>query len=949
MLLCIAGAALNAALFCGSFFRSLAKLNEEPVAVVAFKYKTARRKFLGRAVWDRLRQDSPVYNGDTIHTAQASGATIWFSDGNIMELSERTMAQVFLDGDKTLRARLSEGSALIDASASARGMSVSSQDVEVSVRPGASVNAMSAASGGVFSMQVFKGGADVSASDGPTVPVGAGEAVRVDGGAAVKIPLSAVAPPPNARIVCHTEGAAAVRFAWSAEPSDFSTGIVFELACDRAFEDVVSRRTVARFSELTEECAPGTYFWRLYAVRGAQADFDSAAGGTYTVVRSLPPRLAAPSRDSAISYRSRLPAVRFVWSESAFASSYRLVVADNPALDAPAVDCRQDSASAIISTLGEGTWFWQVTPYYAFNGIGFEASSEVGQFQIARKEALSTPVLLVPQDGAVVNAGGGKGVLFSWKMDAEADSYRLLVADNPQLARPLVDVRTSENCYALDAGKLERFDGTYWWGVSYTDSEGAASGWSAVNALLAVKAAPEHRAVEPSDGYRVAQNLVPDMVFSWKSSLPDGFEDRLQIASDKSFSQLVYDCAAAGSSMKGVNLDAGDYWWRLKSSCRGAGGAADGMERATEARLLRVLDALDKAVLVQPLGRVVAQTPAPVAFRWEAVDGADFYQFAVFGADGVVPVCEETVFGTEASADLSGVQPEGALYRWEVQARADSVPGVQSRISGRCAEAEFQLVKARPVAVTAPARNAAVDGIDAVLRPVVARWTADEPVQSAVLTLRRTDVSPPQVVLQVPSAAQIAAGRGVAPDAVVLDTAGGLRPGTYEIIVRAVTADGIDISNTDEEDVGRFTVLPAAPLDAPAGFSATPGTLDAAWLQNPENHRGIRFSWMPVDGATDYLFSVARADGGRAVLRRRSGGSCGLSLDFSELSEADRLLFMNGRFIATVEAERRIDRDGDGSAETVLQGGRKASASFATAVPSPKKADGGNAANLYGK
>lgn len=64
------------------------KLNEQPIATITLKYKTVQRKFMDRVVWDRLRQNYPVYNGDTIHTATLSEANIWFNDGNVMEMIE---------------------------------------------------------------------------------------------------------------------------------------------------------------------------------------------------------------------------------------------------------------------------------------------------------------------------------------------------------------------------------------------------------------------------------------------------------------------------------------------------------------------------------------------------------------------------------------------------------------------------------------------------------------------------------------------------------------------------------------------------------------------------------------------------------------------------------------------------------------------------------------------
>lgn len=55
ILVCLIGVFLNSYLFYNSFFRALTKLNEEPIATITFKYKTAQRKFLDRVVWDRLR------------------------------------------------------------------------------------------------------------------------------------------------------------------------------------------------------------------------------------------------------------------------------------------------------------------------------------------------------------------------------------------------------------------------------------------------------------------------------------------------------------------------------------------------------------------------------------------------------------------------------------------------------------------------------------------------------------------------------------------------------------------------------------------------------------------------------------------------------------------------------------------------------------------------------
>lgn len=73
---------------CGRTAALGSKLNEQPIATITLKYKTAQRKFMDRVDWNRLRQDSPVYNGDTIHTATLSEANIWFNDENVIEMIE---------------------------------------------------------------------------------------------------------------------------------------------------------------------------------------------------------------------------------------------------------------------------------------------------------------------------------------------------------------------------------------------------------------------------------------------------------------------------------------------------------------------------------------------------------------------------------------------------------------------------------------------------------------------------------------------------------------------------------------------------------------------------------------------------------------------------------------------------------------------------------------------
>jgi len=117
-------------------------------------------------IWDRLRQHSPVYDGDTIRTAAESEATIYFEDGNIMELGENTMAQVFFH-DGQVETSVSGGLFVVNSSNAKNGALVKTGSSSVVVSAGSSISAT------------------VSEAAGTRVNVASGEAVFTDENGAV--------------------------------------------------------------------------------------------------------------------------------------------------------------------------------------------------------------------------------------------------------------------------------------------------------------------------------------------------------------------------------------------------------------------------------------------------------------------------------------------------------------------------------------------------------------------------------------------------------------------------------------------------------------------------------------------------------------------------------------------------------------------------------------------
>ena len=94
--LCSLGAATALGLYYKDInFWSL-KNNEVAVAKIYFKKNVVQRKFIDNDIWERVNQESPIYNGDKIRTAQDSEIHAQFEKtGTKIQLKENSLIQIF--------------------------------------------------------------------------------------------------------------------------------------------------------------------------------------------------------------------------------------------------------------------------------------------------------------------------------------------------------------------------------------------------------------------------------------------------------------------------------------------------------------------------------------------------------------------------------------------------------------------------------------------------------------------------------------------------------------------------------------------------------------------------------------------------------------------------------------------------------------------------------------
>jgi hypothetical protein len=189
VLICLGGALFGIYMFWQDLNKTLAKLSETPVGIISYKYNGVQRRFSNQFMWSQLQTDSPVYNGDIIHTADLSDTTISFQDKNSIELAENSLIQIFY-GPEGARIELSGGT--ISASAKSGGMVIVSGDKEITLNAGSTLKADS--TGNDLDIEVISGTVTLNAG-GVIQTLEAGTAVTAFADGRIETPPRVEAPP----------------------------------------------------------------------------------------------------------------------------------------------------------------------------------------------------------------------------------------------------------------------------------------------------------------------------------------------------------------------------------------------------------------------------------------------------------------------------------------------------------------------------------------------------------------------------------------------------------------------------------------------------------------------------------------------------------------------------------------------------------------------------------
>lgn len=919
VLLCLACSAFSVSQFWTALNKSLFKLNEEPIATISFKYKTAQRRFLDDLLWDRLRQESPVYEGDTIRTAPLSEATIYFKDGNIMDLQENTMARISLKEDG-VEVDFDSGSFTVQ-SATGSSFKIKNKDSVVLVGSESELTAQNYENGNL-NVQLSNGSAVLNGTNGKSSKLEQGARMEFNSdGSQRKLHLSVTYPLNNQKFLNVNTTNYSIPFSWKTESSE----VLIETSRSKDFEQVENSMSVKDAYGANVELGSGVHYWRISST--ADDGVTETVSGKLSIYYSPSPELISPKANYKAVYRNKKPQIRFAWTESERATSYEITIADNAQMENPVVVKRSPQPSCIVSTLPAGTWYWRVAPYYRMNNLGLGVPSKVSSFVIEQSAELLPANLLLPAEGALVStrvpmANGTTAyqkINFSWQADQEAANYDFSLWSENSHGVPTVITHTENNYVTVDCSAVDVANGKWYWQVVKNDGEGNEVK-SEIREFYAIDADLEQRTLFPPDNYRLAQTRSQDIRFSWKTNIP--YVILFQVARDPSFNEIVFQEKTTGSTVNGRSLQTGNYYWRIKTQVAET-------ELATPAKSFVVEPPLEAPEITYPANgsRAVIRPNTPLEFKWAAVEGADYYQIKIAKTSNPDKVLYDQSFiesadGKVVTHKIDMENWDEVNYTWTVQAfREETV--LASRANGYMSESSFQMKKLKPVTLVLPNNNVTIDGATAIKKPGYFSWTSIEQTRDSKLVLYKDNISEDSIVQEWNNP----------PNSVKMPA---LYEGTYYWTVQAMTLDDLDISalETRKITITEIPKLPAPNLNSPTSKNV----FNKDYFKS---NRSIKFSWQSVSGADRYVLRIKRKNGSEIF-------SVELDSKKTEYELKDLTKLEKGKLIWSVEAQN-FWYDEEEKKNVVFQHGKEKEETLNIDLPSIKQPKVEETGIMYGR
>ncbi len=621
--------------------------DREKIGSVSYKYRKAERKYASIAIWDGLDQMAPAYDHDSIRTVKKASAKIHFLNGTIVNLDEDTLVVLNVDENGSF-VDFEKGS--ISASGTA-DVNIKTKDAVLSLNGTAAIQdkngkvAVSISSG---SAMLKKDGKTLDLSENQQVSIEEKEMILQD------VPVIHKSPVPGSIIV--SGETTPVVFSWI----NRSRGdAVLEISKSSDFSSFVYRKPV-HGNETSLPLKEGEYYWRL------KKNLTATIYWKFSVIHQPVPVPALPANNTKITYKDRMPDVKFMWSGNSRASTYTLEISSTK--DFKNTVCRNTATQkefTLTSPLADGTYYWRVKADYPFASVSQEGPSS--SFSVNRQKELPAPVLRYPEKGTELSSltADNRGISMGWSGNPEITSYSVQLSKDRNFSSTESEEKTHSNSLSM---KKELSPGTWFWRVKGKTSSGNETPFSEIFFFNLKKSVPIALSY-PEEGEEIHYiSTGGNTVFQWND--PNrGSRYRLLVAKDPEMTSVVKRQDTDKTRLSVKNLPGGKLFFRISLL------APTGETSAVSpVRQFSVIKGLKAPKQIYPAGgsSVDLLSRNELVFRWSPVTGATSYDFTLYRkqGSGLNRIFETAV--KNSSYSFTGFSMlDRDVFCWEIKAKSE--------------------------------------------------------------------------------------------------------------------------------------------------------------------------------------------------------------------------------------------------------------------------------------
>lgn len=881
---CLSFSSLFVWLFWNDLNSSGVRTDKDSIATISYKYNIAQRKFSDRVAWERVQQNTPLYDGDFIRTGDLAQATIHFKDGTNLDIYENSMLQLNYNTETGIQLSIDGGDIQVSASNNTEAKNVAlnfSDGSSVNMEKGASLSAKSDSTSGKQNIEVKGGEALIKTEDGQKATVTSGEAVNLAKGqeivkAAVNITM--LKPEKESHILNFTNEATPILFEWQVK-GEIPEGITIQTSKTRDFSTIAFEKNLKKSNSVKLSANSGILYWRVFAGN----DQTTKKEGRLSIEKVPQIEALAPAELSDFRYLANNPKITFRWNGSSYADTYKLIVSNYSDLSNPILERETRDTFITLDSLQAGSYYWAVKPYYPVNNTGWGKSTKAIAFTVSKDQYLKKPELTVPADNAEITWKNNFNANFMWKSEISAN-YDILISYDKNFTDIAYMAKTSSPRFEKEFSPGELKDGSYWWKiVRHSESDLDRYNESDARKFTLSRYIPkDSKLIYPENGFTCEEGKFAETNFIW--NLSDDWKESgisiFQIASDPEFKSIKLIKSQRDSKLTNLTLPEGEYWWRI-----GAMSENGKIIHPTQPRRFSIIAPLGMPVFTSPTNnqKLVAFNDSPVTLSWTGVKNADSYSLKVTDNNNKVVLEKDSIYERSIEVKL----PEGR-YTGRIQAISGSTENSSLR-TGKAYECSFSVRKPSNIKTLAPEADSKIPGLVALRSPITFSWIngKDSP-KSYVLVISRQNPDgsfTTERTLDTALRTQASINR--------------LESGRYKWQVKAATTDGYSINS---EEV-YFSISDIIPLSTP--ILKSPGEEVILGSEFFRKNRRITFTWDAVPAASDYEFTLSKRniDGSLTNLKTLKNTKQ-TSYTISDLSLLDV-----GRFEWTVKAVTRA-KDG---------------------------------------